>query len=166
MIKLLAAALCACTLTCMAQNAEVAKYYKLDFVVKEVDGTKVVNSRAYSMTVSTLDKTSVPSSIRAGSKIPAPSPGGDGKQLQFFETGVNIDCRSVKDNGSLLTMIVNAEVSSALQESPASGYPVIRQYRWASPVVVTLNRPTVLFSSDDTATKHQLQLALTASAIQ
>lgn len=163
MNKLLITAMFSFALTCMAQSAETAKYYKLDFVIKEIDGTKVLNTRAYSMTVSSSTKSGSFSSIRSGSKVP--STGADGKQ-QFFETGVNIDCRSVQEDGNELTMILNAEVSSTPPESTASAYPVIRQTRWASPVVVPLKRPTIVFASDDNATRHQMQLEMTASPLK
>ena len=43
--------------------------------------------------------------------------------------------------------------------------PMIRQNRWTSNVVVPLKKPTVIFSSDDLTTKHQMQLELTATPI-
>ena len=75
--------------TCFAQNPEASKFYKLDFVVKEVEGTKVLNSRAYSMIVST-EKSSPPSSIRTGSRVPTPTSAGN-TQFTYIELGVNID---------------------------------------------------------------------------
>src|SRR5712691_8359017 len=79
--------------TSFAQNPEPPKFYKLDFVVKEVEGTKVLNARSYSITVST-DASSPHSSIRTGSKVPTPT--GTTGQFTFIDLGVNIDCGPVK----------------------------------------------------------------------
>src|SRR6476620_4455250 len=72
-----------------------AKFYKLDYVVKELEAGKVVNSRSYS----TMAQVSVPggernsASIRAGGRVPVASTNG----TQFFETGVNIDSSSLRE---------------------------------------------------------------------
>ena len=155
-------ALLVSTGTCFAQSPE-SKFYKLDFVVKEIEGTKVLNARAYSTTVST-DKSSPSSLIRTGSRVPVPT-SPDGKQFNFSEVGVNIDCRSVQEVGGELSMIVTAEVTTTLQES-TTGPPIHRQNKWTAAAVVPLRKPTVLFSSDDATTKRQMQLELTATPIK
>ena len=152
--------------TCFAENSDPPKFYKLEFVVKEVEGPKVLNARAYSMTVSS-DSSSPASSIRTGSKVPmASSPGSS--QFTFFDLGVNIDCRSIKPAQNELSLIVTADVSSMQLESPpsAASQPVIRQNRWSSVVIVPIKKPTVIFSADDLTTKRQMQLELTATPIR
>jgi hypothetical protein len=151
--------------TCFAQNPEPPKFYKLDFVLKEVEAAKVLNARSYSITVST-DTSSPHSSIRTGSKVPTPT-GGAG-QFTFVDVGVNIDCASVKAEQNELSLAVTAEVSSILQESTMApgAHPVIRQNKWTSSVVVPIKKPTVIFASDDTTTKRQMQLELTATPIR
>jgi hypothetical protein len=151
--------------TCLAQTPEAAKFYKLDFVVKEVDGGKVLNARAYSTNIST-EKSSPGSSIRAGSKVPYPTSTAPGStQFNYAEVGVNIDCRSATEVGNELSVIINAEVSSTAQESSMS-VPIIRQNKWSSIVVVPIRKAVVVFSSDDATSKHQMQLELTAVPIK
>jgi len=41
----------------------------------------------------------------------------------------------------------------------------VRQNKWGSIVLVALRKPTVIFSSDDLTSKHQVQLELTATPI-
>jgi hypothetical protein len=149
---------------CLAQSeaartaAEPAKYFRLEFVVKELESGKAVNARHYAMTVSTADGgTSI---IRTGSKVPvATSP----NTSTYIDVGVNIDCRAAKEIGSDLGLNVTAEVSSTA--SPSS-QPVVRQTKWNSNVIVPLGKPTVVFSSDDVTTKGQMQLELTATPIK
>jgi hypothetical protein len=147
--------------TCSAQNPEPApSYYKLDFVLKEVEGGKVLNSRAYSMIVST-DKSSS-ASIRTNSKVPISTVPG---QFTYSDIGVNIDCNSIREVQRELSLVVSADVTNTQRETPGSMNPVIRSNRWTSRVVVPLKRSTTLFSSDDNVTKGQLQLELTATLI-
>lgn len=153
--------------TCLGADAVPSKFYKLDFVVKEVEGGKVLNARAYSMTVSE-DKLNNNSQIRAGSKVPY-STNADGSQYSYLDLGVSIDCYHVTEMRDTMSLVITADVSSIVQEAaPTSAVmrqPVIRQNRWNSGVVVPLKKPTVVFSSDDLTTKRQMQVELTATPI-
>jgi hypothetical protein len=149
-----------------AEAAAEPRYFDLDFVVKEVEGGKTINARAYSMTVSTdRERTS----IRSGNRVPVPTAprtgsGGVSTQITYVDVGTNIDCWNTKEIQGQLTLMVTAEVSSAAETSDAPA-PVIRQVRWNSPVIVPLKKPTVIFSSDDPTSKRQMQLELTATPI-
>lgn len=148
-----------------AKGPEVSKFYKLEFVVKEVEAGKVLNTRAYSMTVE-ANATGAASSIRTGTKVPYSS---GANQWNYADVGVNIDCRSVRQAQRDLSLSVSAEISSVQTETGASETsmrPIIRQNRWSSSVIVPLSRPTVLFSSDDPASKRQMQLELTANLVR
>jgi len=153
--------------TCFAEDAVPSRFYKLDFVVKEVEGGKVLNARTYSMTVSD-GKWNQHSEIRTGSKVPY-STNADGSQYTFLDVGVSIDCMQVTEVRDTLSLVLIADISSVVQD-PASANapmhpPVVRQNKWKSGVVVPLKKPTVVFSSDDFTTKHQMQLELTATPI-
>jgi hypothetical protein len=145
-------------------TATEPRYFHLDFVVKELDGGKTVNARAYAITASTdRERTSV----RTGNKVPVPSgPRGSPANTQFtyVDVGTNIDCAGLKEVQGHLTLMVTADVSSALGTEDASS-PVIRQVRWNAPAIVPLGKPTVIFSADDPSSKRQMQLELTARPI-
>jgi hypothetical protein len=143
-----------------APAAEQRKYFQLNFVVKELEQGKVSNARAYSMMVATLD---APASIRSGSRVPMAVSAGS---VNYFDVGVNIDCRAIKELQNQLALAVTSEISSAATESASSGPPLIRNARWNSDVIVQIGKPTVIFSSDDPTTKRQLQLELTATPIK
>jgi hypothetical protein len=153
------------------------KYFRLDFVVKELDSGKVVNSRAYSMTISTGPQNTGPqnrvSSIRAGSRVPVSTKSGE---YTYLDVGVNIDCNSAKEVQNQLALNVIADVSTTANDTstgPAGlggstntpGQPIIRQNRWSGDVLVPLRKATTIFSSDDATTKRQMQLELTATPI-
>ena len=146
-----------------AQTPAAARFYKLDFVVKEVEGAKVLNSRAYATTAST-DKSGGGCSIRTGNRVPTPTT-ADNKQFTYIDVGVNIDCGALQEVDSELAVRLTAEVSSTLQEPPAT-QPVIRQNRWSSTVIVPIKKPTIVFSSDDATTRRQMQVEMTATPLK
>ncbi len=159
-IRLIAFVLLAAT--CVAQNPEGLKFYKLEFTVKEMEATRALSSRTYYMVAST-EPNSPPSLIRAGSKVPVSTSSGG---FQFLDVGVNIDCRSVKELQNELSLNVTADVSSTPPEPPTPAHPIVRQNKWSSTVVVPVKKPTLIFSSDDVTTKRQIQLELTATPIK
>jgi hypothetical protein len=152
--------------TCLAQAPATLKFYKLDFVVKEVEGNKVLNSRAYFMTVP-ADKTASGGSIRTSSRMPyQSSTQPNSGQWNFAEVGVNIDCGAVQEIDGDLSMRLTTEVTSPLLTEPGNGPPTIRQNRWMATVLVAPKKPTVVFSSDDPTTKRQMQVELTATPLK
>lgn len=149
--------------TSHAQTETSTGFYRLDFVTKELDDTKVINTRTYSMVVSEKSQ----GSIRAGTKLPVPS-GRGGDNFQFFDVGVNIDCRDVREALGQLTLRVNADISSVAVDAGllSSPVPVIRTYRWDSTVVVPMRKAIQIYSSDDLSSKRKFQLELTATPIK
>lgn len=152
----------------IAQDTAPAKFFRLDFLVKEMEGSKTVNSRAYSTLVSTDTTPFVKASIRTGSKVPVQNTAG---QFTYVEVGVNIDCERVKLEDQQLSLSVTAEISSVLQEPPPNSgpgivQPTIRQNKWSSPVLIPLRKSTILFSADDLTTKRQMQLEVTATPVK
>jgi hypothetical protein len=167
-LPLLALAMAAGTAFAQSQEApktsEGPKFYKLEFVVKEVEGGKVLNARSYSMTVAA----DAPASIRAGNRVSVHTGGG----FQYLDVGVNTDCRNFKEVQRELSLSVTAEISSvpsepaapAITAAPATA-PTVRQNKWSSAAIVPLKKPTLIFSSDDLISKRQMQLELTATPI-
>ncbi|MDQ6676822.1 MAG: hypothetical protein M3Z09_05950 [Acidobacteriota bacterium] len=150
---------------CFAQGEKASefKYFHLDFVVKELDGGKVINARNYSITISTATHDIFNnSSIRSGEKVPVAQPGG---QVTYVEAGVNIDCRQATELPNQLAMVVTIDISGAGTVERPLALPLIRTSRWSSSVLVTLRKQTVIFSSDDASSKHQMQVDLTATPI-
>jgi hypothetical protein len=159
----LAAALLAAP--CFAQNAEnrpdeQAKFFRLDFTVKELEGGRVVNARNYSASISSRQGDTT--SIRSGDKAPVQT--GGGNSFTYVDVGVSIDCSSLRLVESQLALHVSADISGLGSEIPAgSTIPVIRQIKWGSSVLVPLKKPVTIFSSDGASTKRQTQLELTAT---
>jgi hypothetical protein len=145
---------------CFAQDsapASAAKYYKFDFVVKELDAGRVQSARNYSVIggVHGRDNSMM---LRTGDKVQVPS--GDGKYT-YIDVGTNIDCRILTETPTELGLSVSADISSA--DAPRA--PVISQTKWNSNVVVPLKKATVIFTSDSATKKIQTQLELTVTPL-
>jgi hypothetical protein len=152
--------------TCYAEDTEPSKVYKLEFVVKEVDGSKVVNSRTYSTMVS-RDSTA---EIRAGSKVPYVSEtgGSGGTQYQQIDIGVSIDAKILKEAPDRLEFALKLETSSIAKDPSPQGHPVnpiIRQNSWSATVALPLKKATTVSTSDDVDAKTQTQLQVTATLV-
>ena len=148
--------------------AQDPKFYRLDFVLKELDESKVLSQKAYFTFMST-DERQKGASIRSGTKVPYQSTSGG--SYNYVDVGVNIDCQRIQEvNGQLVVQVI-ADISivpaaSTPGESAVPGFPVVRQNRWNSMAVIAIAKATTLFSSDDLNTKRKLQLELTATPVK
>jgi hypothetical protein len=158
-LPLISLALCSAA---VAQSVE-SKFYKLDFVVKEVEGGKAVNSRAFStMLAVTMPGQNAPqATIRAGGRVPVTT----NNSTSFYELGVNVDVKELRESQADISVYVTADVSTIAQDNPAT-VPFVRQNKWQGGVIVPVKKPTVVFSSDDISSKRQLQLELTATPVK
>ena len=125
-----------------------------------------MNARNYSTLMGAGEKDRA--SIRTGTKMPVQTGSPQMPQFQYIDVGVNIDCSSLRRLQNRLAIYVSAELSTALppQDKGTPLGPQIRLNRWNSPVVVTIGKPTMLFSSDDLASTRTLQLELTATPVK
>jgi len=140
------------------EPAEPLKFFKLEFVVKEVAGTKVLNSRTFTTMVSTRGA----NQIRAGSKVPVFSSPND---YTRFDVGVNIDVTGVKEIQDRLAFQIMAEESSIADASTDQKRPTIRENRWSSNVIVPLKKATLLFSSENMDAKTQMEIEVTVTPL-
>jgi hypothetical protein len=123
------------------------KFYKLEFVLREMEGDRSLNSRTYSMFAST---DSPPASIRAVAK------------MKEGEAGVRLDIRNVRELQNQLGLSLTASVTGVADGSDAARNPVLREFTWSSDVLIPLKKTTVVYSSDSTTSKTQMQVEITA----
>jgi hypothetical protein len=139
-------------------------FYKLEFVLHELQGGKVINTRNYMMTVEDGDR----ASTKTGARVPV-SAGGD-KGFQYIDIGVNIDCRAVGrgDYASLSTVVEMSSFALPEQTSATSSGlpPVLRQVRAQMNAVVPVNKATVIGSMDDANSSKRYEIAVTATKLK
>jgi hypothetical protein len=173
--QLTAAALAAIALSplaLIAQEKPVASpsaHYKLTYRLLEVgaDG-KITNSRTYVAMVGTGQGEHELSKIRSGDRTPIPvSKSGGNTEFQYQSVGTDIDTLNPQIQDRQLSLHVSAASSSVGKPAPGGipDQPVLRETRWESNVVVTLDKPTIIFSSDNVSDTGKTELELTATEI-
>ena len=139
------------------------EYFRLTFRVIQIspDG-KVADNRAY--TISTGEQQHNGSSIRTGDKVPMTVKPGE---VQYLDVGTNIDVNFVRVENSTVQIYVMAHLSTSSTVPPATtGLPVIRETSWSGPVMVSLGKPAIIFSSDNNSDKGKIELELTATSME
>jgi hypothetical protein len=148
------------------EAAQSEHFYHLDFVVEDVNAEgKVVNSRRFSTTVSTVSHGT--NSIRSGSKIPilTGSTGGD-TQFQYEDVGASFDIRDAHEvSGQIAFELTTALSSVATAMDPNLHEPVIRENKWQASVMVPIGKQTVVFNSDSVDSKGSTRVLITATSI-
>lgn len=144
-------------------SASTGQYFRLTFRVIQISPEgKVVDSRAY--TTSTGEQQHNGSSIRTGDRIPVTVKTGE---TQYLDVGTNIDVNFVRATNSIVQIYVMAHLSTSSTVPPApADFPVIRQTSWSGPVMLSLGKPMVIFSSDNIADRGKIELELTAVSIE
>jgi hypothetical protein len=144
-------------------------YYRLEFVLKELDGDgRVINSRTYHTAVSTDGRNS---SVRTGTKIPVRTSEKAGEMnyvINYIDIGVNIDCGNAHETPQGLALQISAEISSLANPSGAgeASMPIVRQNRWSSMNLIPIGKPTVVFASDNLENKGRMQVEVTATPLR
>ncbi len=151
-----------------AQANTPKKFYKLDFVVREVENGHVVNGRSYS--VITRDDEHDACSVRTDTQVPYVSgkPGGGYTQFQQVQVGVDIDCRLGEEVANQAPVKISAVIRTYTPTTLGTDYNAViaRKNQWESWVVVPLRQPTVVYASDDLDSKRTTQLQLTVTPVK
>ncbi|WP_446742968.1 hypothetical protein [Silvibacterium acidisoli] len=153
----------------MAQNDQATQrasqsFYRLTLRLLEVDSSgKVINSRTYITNTGTHD--TGPIAIRAGTRVPVRT--SDKGDVQYIDSGVNVDFRNPLEVNGKMDIQVDLQLSSVPTGSPTDGSaPLLRQNTWRSEVKVPLDKPTVIFSSDNLSDKGTMRIELTATRVE
>lgn len=138
-------------------------FYKLDLAVREMDGSKVVNTRNYTINQRGDDW----GRFRVGSRVPVVTGTANNipTQVQYIDVGLNADCHVVETaDGPTLNWTI--DLSSAAPETVSNGQPVIRNVRSQGQTLLTFNKPIVLSSSDDLSSTHKFVFEVTATKVK
>lgn len=173
--KLAATALAAAALSpalAIAQEkptSPASAHYKLTYRLLEVgaDG-KITNSRTYVAIVGAGQGEHQLSKIRSGDRIPIPvNKSGGNTEFQYQSVGTDIDSLNAQMQDRQLSLDVTAASSSVGKPRPDGipNQPVLREIRWQSNVAVTLDKPTIIFSSENISDTGKTELELTATEV-
>jgi len=145
-------------------------FYRLDFVLRELEDSKVMNTRSYSMWLATGEGRGGGASIRAGNDIPMMRSLQTDKpaDITYRNAGVNIDCRLVESpSGPVLNM--SGSVTNVV--APEQGMdnkllPVFRNINFNAYALLTPGKPTFISSADDPGSKRRFTLEVTATKLK
>jgi hypothetical protein len=132
---------------------------------------KTLSSHSYSTIVMANAGFSA-SRIRSNDKVPIAvgSPSSGNTQYQYQDVGTNIDANEAKLNGNQLTVNLSVALSEVAKNDVAPDKtipaPVFRALSWQSDVIVTIGRPTIIFTSDNVSDTGKTELELTATEIK
>jgi hypothetical protein len=141
-------------------------HYKLTYRLLDLSGdNKITSAHSYTTVVVVDDIHAATAKIRNGDNIPVPV-GPGSSQYNYREVGTNIDTSQAKTYERRLSADVFADLTNVvkLPENPSA--PVIRHVLWNSNVVVTMDKPTIIFTSDNTSDAGKTELELTATLIK
>jgi hypothetical protein len=141
--------------------------YRLDFVIKELDDAKVVNSRTYSMlTQSSEDRGRSFGEVKAGSRVPVVTTGKDGQNSTvYMDVGVNINAQLWVMTNSNLLLSSSIEVSS-LADAQSGANPIVRQIRTNTTGEITAGKSNQLAIVDDPTSKHRFEIDVTPTKLR
>ncbi len=123
--------------------------YRVSYKVNEVENGKTINSRSYTLMTQVGNR----ASTRIGSQVPYST----GKDIQYRDVGMNIDCTLRRQGGNLLVntrLNMNTVAGKETMPSGASN-PVFGRFQIEDVTSATIGKPTFVGSIDDVASiKH------------
>jgi len=147
-------------------------FFKLAFVMYELDDGKRTNQRDYTMIARTDNQ---PSSIRVATKIPIYTEvKGNDKAYSYIDAGLTIRCSLKEQVDRRLQFHCDIEMSGFVRPQQIAGAtgqagpeaPVIRTTRTESWALLTLGKPTVFTTVDDINSTKRMQVEVTATKIE
>jgi hypothetical protein len=136
--------------------------YKLQFVLRELQDGKVVNTRDYA---GVIQENSGPVDLKIGSKIPVKT---TEKELTYIDIGTSIRCWELKALPPVVALNCTVEMSTlALPEQQVqngiSTPPVLNQIRSETHPVVEEGKQAVISSMDDPISTKRYEIAITVN---
>ena len=141
-------------------------FFKLAFVMYELDDTKRINQRDY-MLIGRTDNQ--PSSIRVSTRVPVYT---EEKKMTYVDAGLTIRCSLKEQVDRRVQLHCDLEVSSFVrpEQLASSGNagpaaPVLRTTRMDSWALLTLGKPAILNTVDDINSAKRMQIEVTATKV-
>ena len=146
-------------------------FFKLAFVMYELEDGKRINQRDYMMIGRTDNH---PSSIKVATKIPITTEEkGNDKAYTYTDVGLRINCSMKEQVDRRMQLNCDIEMSSLVRpEQIASvtgnagpGVPVLRSMRIESWELLTMGKPAILTTVDDINSTKRMQIEVTATKV-
>ena len=147
--------------------------YRIEYVIREYEGAKLINARHYEFDLSAPAKYSSVCSVRADDIVPVPVASGADTpkattQYAYPELGIDLDCQLHPPTPQGLPITTSVNITSAAPAPAPAGAqtaptrPLTRNLRTRVDSLVRPNHPTGVASLDDVATNHRFEIVVTA----
>jgi len=148
------------------KDGNTENFFKLAFVMYELDDAKRTNQRDYMMIGRTDNQ---PSSIRVSTRVPVYT---EEKKMTYVDAGLTIRCSMKEQVDRRVQLHCDIEVSSFVrpEQIASSGNagpaaPVLRTTRAESWALLTLGKPAILNTVDDINSTKRMQVEVTATKL-
>jgi hypothetical protein len=146
-------------------------FFKLAFVMYELDDGKRTNQRDYMMMGRTDNQ---PSSIRVSTRVPIyTEEKGEDKKITYIDVGLVIRCSLKEQVDRRLQFHCDYEISGFARPEQVGGSgnsipgaPVLRTTRTESWALLTLGKPVVFTTVDDVNSTKRMQIEVTATKVE
>ena len=146
-------------------------FYKLAFVMYELDDGKRINQRDYMM-VGRAEN--LPSSIRVSTRVPIyTEEKGEDKKITYIDVGLVIRCSLKEQVDRRVQFHCDIEISGFARPDQIGGSgnsipgaPVLRTTRTESWALLTLGKPAVFTTVDDVNSTKRMQIEVTATKVE
>ena len=147
-------------------SREPGHSYRLDFTISELEDGKKINSRQYSINLSSGEA----NEIKIGTRVPVEAKQGE---FQYLDVGTSIWCR-LRDRADIawLSNDVMLQVRSDLSnfaipdQQAQSMRPIIRQVKIDSSAIATVGKQMVVGSAEDPNSKRQFQVEVMVTRLK
>ena len=146
-----------------------SNFYKLTFVLYEIEGGKRVNQRDYTI-VGKSESHPAPS-IRISTRIPVYS---EEKKMQYIDAGLNLSCNLREQQGGKVEAQCDINVSGfvlhddvpAARGNGVAPTPILRSTSSNSWSLLALGKAALIASIDDINSTKRMQIELTATKVE
>jgi hypothetical protein len=153
-------AVCLLTITAAAQSpaadTKPQRFFRLDFVTEELDGSKIVDRHQFSTSCSTNAE------IRANSSVSVPV-GPSNANVVNYDLGAAFTIHQLHETVAGISASIIANLSTLDADAEFKERPVVRRQTWSGDINLALRKPTVIFSSDNLTNKRKTQVLLTVT---
>ena len=148
---------------------DVGPTYRLDFTIRELDEQKLINTRNYTMLITSSTRRGYSrANVNAVTKMPVVTSNKDGvPTTTYLNVGLSLRSELYETDAGFL-LIVNGEIGGlAPMEgvNTPNGNPLIRAVEINTQGHIELNKPQLLGSVDDVYSKHRFQLEVVAKKL-
>lgn len=135
-------------------------FYKVEYVLRELQDGKVINSRSYIMTIADRER----GEVKVGARVPVPTSETTG---QYMDVGTNIQCKVVgATDFTLLETSIEISSFALPEQSPGRTQPIVRQMHTSMAAVVPNGKQTIIGVMDDVNSTKRYEIAVTATKLK